>query len=146
MVGSRQRLRDLAVEAYLWGQRCKWPLPRAARLIGRKLLAPQIDRINPDKTDEWPPPVNLDILENVGMHSPVIDPTRCAVSIPSPTPAPWLQDSLRPEGPPRLRCMVATNTLKLGGLEMVALYLARGLPFHGFDAVLAHTPTDRSGA
>jgi glycosyltransferase involved in cell wall biosynthesis len=40
--------------------------------------------------------------------------------------------------------MVATGTLKLGGLEMVALYLARGLPSHGLDTVVAHTPTDPS--
>jgi glycosyltransferase involved in cell wall biosynthesis len=39
---------------------------------------------------------------------------------------------------------VATGTLKLGGLEMVTLFLARGLPSHGLDAVVAHTPSDRS--
>jgi glycosyltransferase involved in cell wall biosynthesis len=36
--------------------------------------------------------------------------------------------------------MVATGTLKLGGQEMVALFLARGLPSHGLDTVVAHTP------
>ena len=52
MAWSRQRLRDLAVETYLWGQRCKWPLPRAARRIVRKVFVRQVDQMIPDRTDD----------------------------------------------------------------------------------------------
>src|SRR3954465_5583818 len=54
MDDSRHQLKNLAVKAYLWGQRSRWPLPRAARRIGRKLFAPRVDQLIPSRTDEWP--------------------------------------------------------------------------------------------
>lgn len=142
MTGSQQRLRDLAVEAYLWGQRCKWPLPRAARRIGRKLFSRQVDQMIPDRTDEWPP-FNLDVRGDNAVHSPGSDLAYRAASTPSPTPVSWLRGPLHHDGRPQLRSMIATGSLRLGGLEMVALFLARGLPSHGLDTVVAHTPGTR---
>ena len=142
-MGSRQRLSDLVIEAYLWGQRRKWPLPRAARRIGRKLFAGQVDQFVPRRTDEWPPfdsPVvgdNLSASYSTGRACHL-------VSTRPPDPAQWPNNPVRPEVLPGLRCVVATGTLKLGGQEMVALFLARRLPLHGLDIVVAHTPWDRS--
>ena len=56
----------------------------------------------------------------------------------------WLYEPLHSEARPRIRCLIATGALKLGGQEMVALFLARHLPHHGFDTSIAHTPWDRS--
>ena len=44
-----------------------------------------------------------------------------------------------------LRCIVATRTLDVGGLEIVALFLAGGLRSHGFDTIVAHAALARSG-
>ena len=105
MAWSRQRLRDLAVETYLWSQRCKWPLPRAARRIVRKVFARQVDQMIPDRTDEWGRPFNSGVRGGVAVRSFGSDPACRAVSAPSPTPVRLLRDPLRPEVRPRLRCM-----------------------------------------
>ena len=139
MTASRRRFRDLAVEMYLWGQRCKWPLPRARRII-RKVFARQVDQMIPDKTDEWALPFNWGVRGDDAARSPGSNPAFDAVSTPSGPPIRLIREPLRTDVRPRLRCMVATGTLKLGGQEMVALFLARGLPSHGLDTVVAHTP------
>jgi glycosyltransferase involved in cell wall biosynthesis len=143
MVWSGHRFRDLAVETYLWGQRCKLPLPRVARRIGRKAFARQVDQMIPDRTDEWGGPFHSAVRGCVGVRSLSTDPALCEVSTPSPASIPRLLDPARLEVPSRLRCVVATGTLKLGGQEMVALFLARGLQAYGLDAVVAHTPWGR---
>ena len=143
MAWSRQRLRDLVVDTFLWGQRCRWPLPHAARRIVRKVFARQVDQMIPGRTDEWVRPFNSGLRGDDAVSCPGSDPACRAVSTPLPTPVRWLRDPLR-HGHPRLRCMIATGTLALGGLEMVALFLARGLPSHGLDTVVAHTPWVRS--
>ena len=145
MAGALQRLRDLAVETYLWGQRCKWPLPRAARRIVRKVFAHQVAQMIPDRTDEWRrPPFNSGVQGDDAVRSPGSDRACRLVSTPSPSPVPCLRNPLHPDIPSRLRCLVATGTLNIGGTEMVALFLARGLPSHGLHAVIAHTPWRRS--
>ena len=122
MVGALQRFRDLAVETYLWGQRCKWPLPRAGRRIVRKVFAHQVAQMIPDRTDEWRrPPFNSGVQGDDTVRSPGSDRACRLVSTPSPCPVPCLRNPLHPDIPSRLRCLVATGTLNIGGTEMVAL-------------------------
>ena len=140
---AKSRLRDWAVHAYLWSQRRKWPLPRAARSLGRKLFAPQIDQMMLDRTDPWRLPLNLDIERAVLSPSPGMD-LGGSRPVTAETTDVWLYEPLHSEARPRIRCLIATGALKLGGQEMVALFLARHLPHHGFDTSIAHTPWDRS--
>lgn len=123
----------------MWGQRQRWPIPGAVRNI----VARTISRSLPadlSRPDEWPRPLIVDVQGDT-THSPK---TSAAADEAIVLPA-SRRDSPWPDTPRQLRCMVATGTLNLGGLEIVALFLARGLPSHGLDTVLAHTPLAHSG-
>ena len=136
----------LAREFYLWGQTRKWPLPAAVRTIVREVLAKTIDRSapgTPSGADEWPSTVNTSGDDPVGL--PGGNLASCATAIPPTMSAGWARSPSRPEAHPRLRCLVTTGTLNLSGLEIVAVFLGRGLLLHGFDTVVAHTPSARSG-
>jgi glycosyltransferase involved in cell wall biosynthesis len=145
MRGSAQRLRALALDTYLWAQRCRWPLPAAVRSVVSNVFAGIVDHAVPDASraaDEWPRPPIV----------PGGDPVRLFDNHPAKRAAPILpttsvrstRNPLWPDAHQRLRCMVATGTLYLGGSEMVASFLARGLPSHGLDTVLAHAPLAHS--
>ena len=144
MNGTQQQLRDLAVGAYLWGQRRKWPLPQAARRFVRRVFARQVDQFVPIRTDKWGRTSDASIYGHSVGSSPGGGSVFGATKTSSPRSIQWLGAPLRPEVGRRLRCVVATGTLKLGGQEMVALCLAQRLPALGLDTVVAHTPWDRS--
>src|SRR6266446_3462477 len=130
----RRRLRDLTFAMYLWGQRFRWPFPAAIRSAVRRVLARTVDRATPAGADEWPHlPVPCGRASDT-VRLPTNDQACRAAGISSTT----RRNPLWPDAHPRLRCMVATGTLDLGGLEIVALFLARGLPSHGLDTIVAH--------
>jgi glycosyltransferase involved in cell wall biosynthesis len=139
-----QRFRDLAFDMFLWGQRYRWPIPAGARGVVHTILAKTIDPTpagTPSRVDEWPRSLPLGDQSSLRRND---SPTREVGVLPAATirstgDPPW------PANRQRLRCMVATGTLDLGGLEIVALFLAQGLPSHGLDTVVAHTPLARSG-
>ena len=133
-----ERLRELAVDTYLWGQRFRWPLPPHIRSLVRDMLARTIEQTLPDGTDEWPHPLVPGIRDDG-------DPARYTAFISPSETVRATYDPPHPGPGPRLRCMVATGTLDLGGSEIVALFLARGLPSHGLDTIVAHTALARSG-
>lgn len=135
---------DLALRTCLWCQRCRVPIPVTFRRLVRRLLT-RIPggrvQTTVNVADQWPDPSGLDIrgsdsalLSTSSSPSPKImnQPGSLACSIRHPF---W------PEPQRGLRCMVATGTLDLGGLEIVALFLARGLPSQGLDTVVAHVPS-----
>ena len=122
-----EQLREFAVNAYLSGLRFKWPLPQFVRGFVRDVLARTIDQSIPDRTDDWPHPLVPGIRDDGNK-------TICTK-----------YDPPHPGSGPRLRCVVATRTLNLGGSEIVALFLARGLPAHGLDTIVAHTPSADPG-
>lgn len=135
-----QRLRDLALDMFLWGQRYRWPLPGAVRSVVRDMLA----RIGlapprtPGRADEWP-------QSDDQARPPRNGSTSREGGIPPATAVRSMREPLWPDTHLRLRCMIATGTLDLGGLEIVALFLAQRLPSHGLDTMLVHTPLARSG-
>lgn len=53
MTETRQKIRDLALGAYLRGQRRNWPVPRAARSFVHQVFGRQVEQFVPIKTDEW---------------------------------------------------------------------------------------------
>jgi glycosyltransferase involved in cell wall biosynthesis len=120
-------LREFAVNAYLSGARFKWPLPPSVRGFMRNVLARTIDQSIPDRTDDWPHP----------LEPPIRDDGNRTIRA--------KHDPPHPGSGPRLRCVVATRTLNLGGSEIVALFLARGLPAHGVETIVAHTPSEDAG-
>jgi glycosyltransferase involved in cell wall biosynthesis len=135
-----QRLRNVALVIVMWGQRQKWLLPARMRGFVRDLVDGTLNRALSSGTsscvDEWPGPLPVGISrENLhpadgGIAGEIrIRPTK---SIPSSSDVLWNN------GEGRLRCLVATGTLSLGGSEVVALFLARGLRSHGLDTVVAH--------
>ncbi len=139
-----QRFRELAFDMFLWGQRYRWPIPAAVRGVVHTMLAKTIDPVTagtPSRVDEWPRS-----LTPGDQTSPRRNdlPSREVGILPAATVR-STRDTLWPANRQRLRCMVATGTLDLGGLEIVALFLAQGLPSHGLDTVVAHTPLARSG-
>jgi glycosyltransferase involved in cell wall biosynthesis len=137
-----QRPRELALNMFLWGQRYRWPLPPALRNAARNMLA-GIDQPpgSQSRVDEWPQPLIQRVQGDDPVRLPRDGTTPGNTTSVSSTSYPQWPDTRRR----RLRCMVATGTLDLGGLEIVALFLAHGLPSHGLDTVVAHTPLARSG-
>jgi glycosyltransferase involved in cell wall biosynthesis len=137
-----ERLRDLTVKIYLWAQRFRWPVPTAVRNIMNGLVARSIDREIPDRTDKWPDVLNLSVLDDHRVR-PAADggETSFGTSKPPIAASRETRSPVRPNVPARLRCLVATSSLELGGLERTAALLGRGLPLHGLDTTFAHTPS-----
>ncbi len=143
MTETRQQLRDLAVGAYLWGQRRNWPVPRAARSFVRQVFGRQVDQFVPVKTDEWGRTFDSSIQGQNAVRSPGSDSECRSARTHSSRPIQWMRAPLRPDVGPRPRCMVVTGGLNLAGQEMVVLSLAQRLPTHGLDTVVAHAPWSR---
>jgi len=148
MTKPLRRLRELAIEAFLRCQRYKWLLPPGVRGIVRGILVRTVYQASaggPIMADEWPQPLLLGVRGGGSGQSLTGSSTPPKVGIAPNTPLRSTEDRFWPDSRRRLRCMVATGTLDLGGLEIVALFLAQGLPAHGLDTVIAHTPLARSG-
>jgi glycosyltransferase involved in cell wall biosynthesis len=109
------------------------------------MLARTIDQTMPDGTDEWPHLLVPGIRDDDPLHPSGGDPAGKTAFISPSTTVRATRHPAHPSPGPRLRCMIATGTLNLGGSEMVALFLARGLPLHGLDTIVAHTALARSG-
>jgi glycosyltransferase involved in cell wall biosynthesis len=122
-----ERLREFAVNAYLSGQRFNWPLPPFVRGFVRDVLAKTIDQSVPGRPDDWPNPLAPGIRDDGDKTIRV-----------------KYNDPHQGSGV-RLRCVVVTQTLNLGGSEIVALFLARGLPAHGLDTIVAYAPSADPG-
>jgi glycosyltransferase involved in cell wall biosynthesis len=138
----------LALAFVLWGQRLNWSGPRTVRSFVRLLLMKTADQSSPvssSKVDEWPAPLIEDVL-GVSSRSPKNGTLASDVGILCTPLLGSKDDALWPRKRERLRCLVSMGTLGLGGLEIVALFLARGLPSHGLDTVVAHTPLTGAGA
>jgi glycosyltransferase involved in cell wall biosynthesis len=141
-----QRLRDLALITVLWGQRQRHLLPVGVRNLVRSLAAKCIDLALPNasgRVDEWPSLATL----RVGEADTALSHTTVAMGEFGIRPAKSLSsnlDGLWAHGHAHLRCLVATGTLSLGGSEVVALFLAKGLRLHGFDTVVAHASLEHS--
>jgi glycosyltransferase involved in cell wall biosynthesis len=100
------------------------------------------------QVEEWPSPLDegrspLDARGEDAALSHQKDASRVigirpAAKLSSTLSAPWTL------GDARLRCLVATGTMSLGGSEVVALFLARGLRSHGLDTVVGHASLEHS--
>jgi hypothetical protein len=135
MRSLRRRLGEVAVGTFLWCQRGGFPFPMAAHNVARRVLSRTVDPAcqgSGSEPDKWP-----DSSTNKDLAGREIN-LRMPKRVRSTPNVLWRAAR------PRLRRMVATGTLNLGGFEMVALSLARGLPLHDIDAILAHTPLAHS--
>jgi glycosyltransferase involved in cell wall biosynthesis len=141
MSGLAQRLRALALETYLRGQHYRWPLPAGVRRVVRSVFYRMVDRTGggiPTAADDWTQPLVAGVRPyDLGC---VFDATSREASVQPDRPSAAARTPERRDAHPQLCCMVATGTLYLGGMEIVALFLTRGLPSHGLDTVLAHAP------
>jgi glycosyltransferase involved in cell wall biosynthesis len=143
-----ERIRDLALAAALWGQRQNWPVPRAVHNLARQLLARPINQASAGasiEVDEWPKLIIQGGRVDVQRRSSGNNAQAGEAGMPSATPVDTAHEPLWPGQYRRLRCLVAMGTLGLGGLEVVALFLARGLPSCGLDTIVAHTPPAGEG-
>jgi glycosyltransferase involved in cell wall biosynthesis len=105
------------------------------------LVAGTIDRAISNRTDKWPNPLDLGVPGDQPVRPAAGgDAASCATSTPPIAAARETRSLVRPNAPSRLRCLVATASLDLGGLERTAAILGRELPLHGLDAMVAHTP------
>lgn len=131
-----ERIRELALNTYLWGQRSTWLFPKSVRRRLRDKLPGTIAPRVSCRTDEWPhapPPCKREEGDRVPCEAPISPSENFRAMCDHPLP-----------GRPRPRCVVVVGTLELGGSEIVALFLARGLPAHGLDTIVVHTGVARS--
>jgi hypothetical protein len=115
----------LISQALLRAQRSSWRPPRPVRRAAKYVLRRGVSA--EQTVDPWTMPLLGD--------APLGErPTRLrAARAPAEPPA-------RPSTPAsRLRCLLVTDTMDVGGSEEVVAFLARHLPEHGIDTTVVHT-------
>ena len=140
----------MALAAALWGQRQNWPVPRAVQHnLARQLLARPINQASAGaliEVDEWPKLIIQGGRVDVQRRSSGNDAQAGEAGMPSATPV-------------EPRRMNLFGLASIGGSlsgrygdagvsadwEVVALFLARGLPSCGLDTIVAHTPPAGEG-
>ncbi|MGO4706484.1 glycosyltransferase [Microvirga sp. 2MCAF38] len=78
--------------------------------------------------DDW----SKTLIGNVSLGSPPAADEQ-AVTVESP------HHVAQPQSGPRLKCLVATGVLDVGGSDEVVAFLGRRLPEHGIDTIVVHT-------
>jgi glycosyltransferase involved in cell wall biosynthesis len=135
----QEQLRRLLLDIYLWGQRHRFPFPPAVRSLANVALGSTIGRTIPERTDEWPHPLNPVVRGD----DPVYFPSSGPASV-SPNTLASTRNPLWPNVNPQLRCAVTTASLDLGGLQNVAAFIARRLPSYGLDTTVVQAAFEDS--
>jgi glycosyltransferase involved in cell wall biosynthesis len=141
-----KRLLASALRVCLWGQRRHWPVPSAVRDILRRVLARSIEQST--GTEDWRSPLihgrpRAD-LPRVLLDEPIVDRAGLEIEDPCNNKSCVTRSSIGE----RLRCVVATGVLDVGGLDRVAALLARRLPIYGINTTIVYprSPAGFEGA
>ena len=122
---------SLVTRLALFAQRHSNVAPPALRKLGRSLLGRSVPS-TPTATG-W-------TTQLVGPNA-LPEAPRAISAAPRPSRLPIAANSGRP-----LRCLVVTEVLDVGGADEVAAFLARRLPEHGIETMVAHTGDTIGGA